>query len=492
MDAMTKTDVGLRSERGPILLAVMVATAVVAMDVTVIATAVTSIVGDIGGFAQFPWLFSAYVLAQSVTVPVYAKLADTIGRKRIILFGLSVFLLGSVLCALAWDMPSLIAFRAVQGIGAGAILPITITIVGDIYTIEERARTQGYLASVWAIAAVAGPSLGGLFAMIDFWRGIFLINIPLCALAIWLLARGYHETLERRAHRIDYAGAALLTVSLSLLLLGVLEGGNSWAWVSPASFGVFGAGLAVLVAFVLVERRAKEPVLALWVLTRRLLRATNLVSLAVGAALIGLTAFVPTYLVVGVGASPLVAGLALATLTIGWPIAASLSGRLYLRFGFRSTSILGAALVVLGTAALAAFGPAPSIVTVAIVSFVIGLGFGFASVPALIAAQSSVGWDERGVVTGANMFARSVGQALGAAVLGAVANAVIADLGGDETDPATMVSASTAVFVGASVVAVLLLAAALMMPRERRTPDPTAVASEPEPEPVTGPIPDAS
>src|SRR5690606_26767792 len=324
---------------------------------------------------------------------------------------------------------------------AGAILPITITIVGDIYTIEERARTQGYLASVWAIAAVAGPSLGGLFAMIDFWRGIFLINIPLCALAIWLLARGYHETLERRAHRIDYAGAALLTVSLSLLLLGVLEGGNSWAWISPASFGVFGAGLAVLVAFVLVERRATEPVLALWVLTRRLLRATNLVSLAVGAALIGLTAFVPTYLVVGVGASAQVAGLALATLTIGWPIAASLWGRLYLRFGFRSTSILGAVLVVLGTAALAAFGPAPSIVTVAIVSFVIGLGFGFASVPALIAAQSSVGWDERGVVTGANMFARSVGQALGAAVLGAVANAVIADLGGDETDPATMISA---------------------------------------------------
>lgn len=173
-----------------------------------------------------------------------------------------------------------------------------------------------------------------------------------------------------------------------------------------------------------------------------------------------------------------------------WPIAASLSGRLYLRFGFRATSVLGSVLVVLGTAALAALAPAPSIVTVAIVSFVIGLGFGFASVPALIAAQSSVGWDERGVVTGANMFARSVGQALGAAVLGAVANAVIADLGGDETDPATMISASTAVFVGASVVAVLLLAAALMMPRERRMPDPSAVSSEPQP--ATGPLPDAN
>ncbi len=486
---MTISDVGLRSERGPILLAVMVATAVVAIDATVISTAVPSIVGDIGGFTQFAWLFSVYLLAQSVTVPVYAKLADTIGRKRIVLFGLSVFLLGSILCAFAWDMPSLIAFRAVQGIGAGAILPITVTIVGDIYTIEERARTQGYIASVWAIAAVAGPALGGVFAMWDFWRGIFLINIPLCALAMWLLARDYHERLERTKHRIDFAGAVLLTLALTLLLLGVLEGGNSWAWNSPASFGVFGAGLVLLVAFALVERRAAEPVLPLWVLGRRLLRATNLVGLAVGAALIGLTAFVPTYLVVGIDASPLVAGLALATLTIGWPIASSLSGRLYLRIGFRATSILGAVLVVLGTAALAGLGAYPSIWTVAIVSFVIGLGFGFAAVPTLIAAQSSVGWEERGVVTGANMFSRSIGQAVGAAVLGAVANAVIASGGGDETDPATIIQASTAVFVGAAVVAVLLLLATLMMPRERRAPDPTAVSTAPEP--ATGSTPDA-
>lgn len=488
MHAMTKIDVGLRSERGPILLAVMVATGVVAIDATVISTAVPSIVGDIGGFAQFPWLFSVYLLTQSVTVPVYAKLADTIGRKRVILFGLAVFLLGSILCAIAWDMPSLIAFRALQGVGAGAILPITITIVGDIYTIEERARTQGYLASVWAVAAVAGPALGGVFAMWDFWRGIFLINIPLCVVAFWLLARNYHESLGRTRHRIDYAGAALLTASLTLLLLGVLEGGNAWEWASPASFGVFGVGLVLLVAFVLVERRAAEPVLPLWVLGRPLLRATNVVGLAVGAALIGLTAFVPTYLVVGLGVSPLVAGLALATLTIGWPIAASLSGRLYLRIGFRTTAILGAALVVLGTAALAALGPYPSLWTVAIVSFVIGLGFGFAAVPTLVAAQSSVGWEERGVVTGASMFARSIGQAIGAAVLGAVANAVIAGAGGDETDPGTIISASTAVFVGAAIVAVLLLAATLTMPRERRAPDPTAIS--PEPAPVTGPVPE--
>jgi MFS family permease len=461
----------------------MVATAVVAIDATIISTAVPAIVADVGGFAQFPWLFSVYLLAQSVTVPVYAKLADTIGRKRVILFGLTVFLVASVLCGFAWSMPTLIAFRALQGVGAGAILPITTTIIGDIYTIEERARMQGYIGGVWAVAAVAGPTLGGVFAMWDIWRGIFLINIPLCALAFWLLARDYHERLEHRRHRIDIAGSVLLTAALTLLLLGVLEGGHSWEWASPTSFAVFGAGAVLLVVFVLVERRAAEPVLPLWVMRRPLLRATNLVGLGVGAALIGLTAFVPTYLVVGLGVSPLVGGLALATMTIGWPIASALSARLYLRIGFRATAIIGAGLVVVGTVALALLGPFPSVWGVAGVAFVIGLGFGFSAVPTLVAAQSSVGWSERGVVTGANMFARSIGQSVGAAVLGAVANAVIASRGGDESDPATMIAASTAVFVGAAVVAVLLLAAAFLMPREHRVAVDAASADAGGPDP---------
>ncbi|WP_187264937.1 MFS transporter [Homoserinibacter sp. GY 40078] len=484
---MTRSDVGLRSERGPILLAVMVATGVVAIDATILATAVPSIVADVGGFSQFPWLFSIYLLTQSVTVPIYAKLADTIGRKRVILFGLSVFLIGSILCGLAWDMPSLIAFRAIQGIGAGAVLPITVTIVGDIYTLQERARIQGYIASVWGVAAVAGPALGGLFAQWDAWRAIFFVNIPLCLVAIWLLARDYREKLERREHRIDYAGSLLLTASLTLLLLGVLEGGHGWAWDSAASFGIFAAGAVLLVAFVLVERRAAEPVLPLWVFQRPLLRATNLVGIFIGVAMIGLTAFVPTYLQIGVGASPLVAGLALATLTIGWPIAASVSGRLYLRIGFRATSMIGGAVVALGTVALAFVGPYPSILWVAVISFVIGVGFGFSAVPTLVAAQSSVEWAERGVVTGANMFARSAGQAVGAALLGAVANAVIAAQGGDDTDPATIVAASTAVFIAAAVVGVLLFASTIAIPRGRRTAVEQQGPIGPS-DPATGPI----
>ncbi len=443
----------------------MVATGLVAIDATIIATAVPTIVDDVGGFSSFPWLFSIYLLASAVTVPVYSKLADMVGRKPVILFGIGLFLLGSVLCGVAWSMPALIVFRAVQGLGAGAVLPITITMVGDLYTVRERARVQGYVSSVWAIASVAGPTLGGVFAQIDAWRWIFFINLPLGGLAVLLIARNFTERVERRSHRIDYLGAALLTGAMTLLILGVLEGGEQWAWDSVASIAVFSAGAVLLTLFVLVEHRAAEPVLPLGIFRRRIILATTLMGVAIGAGLIGLTAFVPTYLEIGIGAKPLMAGLALATFTIGWPVAAAVSGRVYLRFGFRATTILGGTLALLGSAALAVLAPNPSVLVVAVACFVIGLGFGFAAVPSLVAVQSSVDWDERGVVTGVNMFARSIGQALGAAVFGAIANAVIANLGGDERAPGTIVAASGAVFVGVAIVAAWILIAAFAMPR---------------------------
>ncbi len=466
MANVDRAGIGLRSERGPLLLAMMLSTGLVAIDSTVIATAVQSIVAGIGGFAQFPWLFSVYMLASAVTVPIYAKLADTIGRKPVMLWGIGAFLVGSILAAAAWNMPSLIAFRAIQGLGAGAVLPMAITMVGDMYTLEERARVQGYMASVWAISAVVGPTLGGIFAQFDMWRGIFLINIPLCLLAGWMIWTRFQEKVERRSHRVDYAGAALFTSSLTLLILGVLQGGHGWAWASAPSLGVLGGGVLLLVAFVLVERRAAEPVLPFKLLARRLLLTTNVLGFFVGAGLIGLTEYVPTFLQVTTGAAPVVAGLALGALTIGWPIAATLSGRAYLRFGFRPTAILGGTMLVLGTASLAMSTRYPSIWLTAGICFVIGAGFGFSAVTTLVAAQSSVDWAERGVVTGTQMLFRNVGQAFGAAALGAVANAVITSHGGNEQNPATMTAAATSVFVAATGIAVLLLVSALSMPRQ--------------------------
>ena len=471
---MTDSAVGFRSERGPILVALMMTTGLVAIDATILATAVPSIVGDLGGFSQFPWLFSVYLLAQAVSVPVYAKLSDVVGRKPIVLIGIGLFLVGSIACGFAWSMPALIAFRAVQGLGAGAVQPMAITIAGDIYSVTERAKVQGYLASVWAISSVVGPTLGGVFSEFVSWRWIFFINVPLCILAAWMLQRTLHERIDRRRHRVDYLGAVVLTVSLTLLILAVLEGGQAWAWNSPQSWAAFVAGGALLGVFVLVESRAEEPILPLWVFSRRLLLTTALISLGVGAIIIGLTSYIPTYLEGSLGVTPLIAGLTLAALTIGWPIAAARSGSLYLRFGFRPTVLIGMGIVVVGSVLLAATSGFPSVIVVAITCFLIGFGLGLVATPSLIAAQSSVDWNERGVVTGTNLFARSIGSAVGIAIFGAIANSSFAASGAGGSDPDAVTAASSSVFIATMVVALATVAAGVVMPQVRPQPDTTA------------------
>ncbi|MGT2426442.1 MDR family MFS transporter [Amnibacterium kyonggiense] len=459
---VSRRDVGLRSERGPVLLALMLSTGLIAIDSTILATAVPSIVKDLGGFSSFPWLFSIYLLAQAVSVPIYAKLVDAIGRKPLLLYGIGMFLLGSILCGFAPSMLLLILFRAVQGLGAGAIMPTSITVAGDIYTLAERAKAQGYLASVWAISSVVGPTLGGVFSQFVSWRWIFFVNVPLC-IAAAVLVRRYHETPNRSRHRVDVPGAVLLTAGLTALLLGLLQGGQAWPWASVPGIGFPAVAVVLLVAFVLVERRAPEPVLPLWVFSRRLLLTTGLISAGVGALILGLTSYVPNFLEAVGGATPLESGLALALLTIGWPIAASNAGRLYLRLGFRPTAIIGSSVALVGTIAVVALTPLASIWATGIACFVVGLGMGTVATPSLIAGQSSVGFAERGVVTGSNTFLRSVGSALGVAIFGAVANGVLAG----RTSPAAVSSASTAVFVGVAIAGALTLLVAVLMPSFR-------------------------
>jgi EmrB/QacA subfamily drug resistance transporter len=458
--------IGLRSERGPVLGALMLATGLIAIDATILATAVPSIVRDLGSYQQFPWLFSVYLLAQAVSVPIYSRFADTVGRKPIILLGIALFLLGSILCGLAWSMPALIAFRVVQGLGAGAVAPMSMTIVGDIYTVAERAKVQGYIASVWAMSSVVGPALGGLFAQLDAWRWIFFVNVPLCLVAGWMLLRRYHEEKQTQRHRIDYAGAVLLTVGLTGLILGMLEGGNAWEWISLPSAFCFGLGALALVAFVAVERRAEEPIVDLRLASRRLILTTTIVSLGIGALMTGITSFAPAYLEGSIGIAPLLSGLAVAALTLGWPIAAANAGRLYLRIGFRRTALIGMGITTAAAIALAIASPWPSPFTIAAIAFVLGFGLGWSAAPTLIAAQASVGWGERGAVTGMNAFARSAGSAVGVAIFGAISNAVIAQGGGPD-DPATIIDASVWVFVGAAITAVLTLIAAVFMPKDR-------------------------
>ncbi|MEU8226606.1 MDR family MFS transporter [Kribbella sp. NPDC048915] len=470
-EQLGRTGVGLRSERGPILLSVMLSVGLVAIDATILATAVPSVVADLGGFTQFPWLFSIYLLAQAVSVPIYGKLADQRGRKPMMLLGVGLFVLGSVLCGLAWSMPALIAFRLIQGLGAGAIQPIGMTIVGDIYTVAERAKVQGYIASVWGISSFVGPTLGGVFSDFVSWRWIFFVNIPLGIAAAWVLVRKFEEKVaEKTSHQIDYAGSVLLAVGGSLLLLGLLEGGVMWEWDSPASIVILVAAVVLLTTFAFVERRAAEPVLPLWVLRQRVLNSANSAALLIGLLMIGLSTYVPLFAQSVLGTSALVAGFTLAAMTLGWPIAASLAGRIYLRVGFRTTMLMGASIVVVGAGLLLTVGTNSAVLHLAAACFVIGIGLGFSASPSVVAAQSSVDWQTRGVVTGANMFARSMGSAVGVAVFGAVANGVVAArLGDDHADlekvPAGVLApAIHDVYYGAAAAAVLLVLAVAFMP----------------------------
>ncbi|WP_210507258.1 MDR family MFS transporter [Naasia sp. SYSU D00057] len=468
---VSRSSIGLRSERGPILLSLMLSTSLVALDSTIIATAVPAVVGDLGGFAQFPWLFSIYVLAQAASTPIYGRLADILGRKPLMMIGIALFLLGSILCGFAWSMPALIVFRAIQGLGAGAIQPISITIAGDIYTVRERAKVQGYLASVWGISSVVGPALGGVFSDLVSWRWIFFLNIPLCLIAAALLLRNFTEEPVRSRQKIDYLGAGLLATGTALLILGLLEGGQAWSWISAPSIAVFGAALVLLVVFVLVERRVEHPILPLWVLRRRVLLASSIASLLAGAIVLGLSSYVPTYGQVVLGASAILAGFALAALTIGWPIAASLAGALYLRWGFRSTAVVGAVFVLAGTSLTLTLGRSSELWQIALYCVVVGLGMGWVTAPTLVAAQSSVDWSERGVVTSTNLFARSIGSAVGVAVFGAVVNSLSGPGEGTPSAGALM-PALHVVFLGMAGIAAALLVAVAFMPGHRQQEQP--------------------
>ncbi len=486
--AISRVDVGLRSERGPILLAVMLSIGLVAIDSTILATAVPAVVDDLGGFSQFPWLFSVYLLGQAVSVPLYSKLADQYGRKPMMLVGVALFLVGSLLCGLAWNMLSLIAFRAVQGLGAGAVLPIGMTIVGDIYSIAERAKVQGYLASVWAIAAVVGPTLGGVFADYVSWRWIFFVNLPIGAAAMLMMWR-FEEQVTRGKHRFDVLGALLLTVGGVLLLLALLEGGLEWEWDSATSAILFATAAVLLVGFVVVETRASEPVLPLWVFRHRAIAPAILVSLVIGVLLMGLTSYIPLFAQSVLGHGAVSSGLALAALTLGWPLAASNAGRLYLSIGFRATILIGAVIALAGTLLTLTIDGDSSLWWVAVPCFVMGFGFGFSAAPAVIVAQSAVDWQSRGVTTGATMFARSVGSALGVAVFGALVNSQIADRIGHATSdlehlsPAVLEPSIHTTFVWSVFVAVALVAVSLLMPGrvEETSSAPGAVAEEQAP-----------
>ncbi len=437
----------------PLIIAgLILATALSALDSTIITTALPTIVGVLGGLPLYSLVVAAFLLTATTTVPLYGKLSDMYGRKPVFMFGVALFIVGSALCGLAWDMPSLIAFRALQGLGAGAIVPVSLTIIGDLFEIEERARLQGIFGSVWGVSSIVGPLVGGAIVQFFDWRWVFFINVPVGILAALLVFLSLREPAIHNRERVDVAGAVTLTLGVGLVLVGLQSGSRS-GWASPVSLLIWAGALLLLALFGFFERRAASPVLSLSLLRRPVIAVPCVAGLLAGGVLIGYAAYVPLLVQGAWGGTPIEAGLIIAPMSIGWPLASTASGRLIRRFGYYTPVVGGMLLILLGTAmpiTLRLIEDIPlKAVIIGMASAVTGAGFGASTTSMLIALQVSVPWRERGIATASAQFFRNMGQAVGATVLGVVLTVALTPILASERVQALAAGMPAATKVGA-------------------------------------------
>ncbi|MBM6617621.1 MDR family MFS transporter [Bacillus suaedaesalsae] len=411
-----------KTNRPFVLAAVMLAMFMSAIEATIVSTAMPAIAFDLGSFSLYSWVFSSYLLMNAVTVLIYGKLSDLYGRKPVLIIGIAIFLIGSILCGFANTMEMLILFRFIQGFGAGAVMPIASTIVGDMYTKEERAKIQGYLSSVWGISAVLGPAIGGLLVQYVSWKYVFWLNIPLGILATIALLLFLHEDIEKKKHDIDFLGAGLLFIGVSALMVVLVEGGVRWSWTSAPVIALISVSLFVFILFYFQEKRVKEPMMPFSLWNERSILVANLTSLTTGIMLIGVSSFLPAFVQGVMEQPPIIAGFTLTTMSIGWPIASMIAGRSLLTIGFRTTSIIGGVSLILGSIVFATMSPESGPIWAAFGSFLLGVGMGFTTTSFIVSIQSTVEWKQRGIATATNMFMRNLGSTIGAALLGGILN----------------------------------------------------------------------
>jgi len=429
--------------RGYLVGGLLVCLVVTTAEITIVASAMPTIAGQLTDVQHYALVFSAYLLSSTVTMPLYGRLADLYGRKRTLLLGLLIFILGSIACGTARSLLQLSVMRLVQGMGAGAIHPITMTIIGDLYSVEERWRVQGLLASVWVVSGFFGPVLGGMVLTVASWPWIFWGGVPIALAAMGVLGLTMREVQPPKPGRLDVLGAALLSASTGILVVSC-QSGVSWTWLVLAG--------VLLVAFYRVERKASDPILPLGLLRRDIIVVGSSLGVVTGAVWLSMSTFVPLFVQGVLGGTPITAGHAMTPIAVAWTLTTVIGQRLLVRTGYRAQIRLGFAICALSCGVLcgltvwaARMPQADAVIAITAAMACIGVGLGLGYQPQLIAIQSSVPWAERGVATGFNQFSRSIGGTFGVGILGGVLSRRLGAAG----IPASMTSALLAGHRGA-------------------------------------------
>jgi EmrB/QacA subfamily drug resistance transporter len=408
------------TKRTLVLLCITLSLFMSAIEVTIVATAMPKIVRDLGGFSLYSWVFSAFLLTQTATTVIFGKLSDIYGRKHVIIGGTLVFLIGSIASGLAWSMESMILFRLIQGIGAGAMQPIAVTIAGDLYPPRERLRIQGVLSGTWAAAAILGPFAGGVIAEYFSWSWIFWINVPIGILTIAGFVFFMREDVTQRAHSVDYPGAVLFLISVGAALIALTQ---SATLGSTELLAFLAVALIAGALFIAVELRAPEPMIAFDLWGSPLVGTANAALLSGMMAVAGVTSYLPMYFQGVLGYSAVFAGFPLSVMMVSWPMASAVSGTILKRFSARATLRFGACLIPIGAVFLLFLKPGENIVLAGIGPAMMGFGMGLLNIVSVVTIQGSVEWNERGSATASLLFSRTLGNTVGVAMVGAILNA---------------------------------------------------------------------